>query len=239
MALEPLTTWRWSKSLTLEFQSLVCALAFSVLMLLWASTQATNSVTHALAQTNRSSVRAEGLYLIALLCNPFDASTHYDYGFMLYQQKRLREAVFHLRYALAHGINTSTSYAFLAAAEEESGDLNAAERTLKAATKVYPRSVFVLVRHAIALERLGRQEESDIEFSTALLLNSRAARGWYQLIKYDIDAAYFAARQDSGIAIPGDLLPENAVPMVLKENERRLNISPTTGWRGRVRTIDN
>jgi O-antigen ligase len=237
--LQRLPTMHPSKSFTFAFQSRAGALAFSVLMLLWAGTQGANSVMHALAQTNPSPVRAEGLYLMALRCNPFDAATQFDYGSMLYQQKRPGEAVLHLRYAVEHGINTSTGYAFLAVAEEESGDLNAAERTLAFAAKVYPRSVFLLVRHAAALERLGRREESDIEFSAALLLNSRAARGWYQLIKYDIDAASTAARQDSGIAIPGELLPQNAVYIVLKENERRLNIAPNTGWRGRVRPIDN
>ena len=228
-----------SKSFTFAFRSLVGALAFSVLMLLWSSTQAGNSVMHALAQRNRSPADAEQLYLMALRCNPFDAATHYDYGSMLYQQKRPSEAVLLLRHAVAYGINTSTSYAFLAAAEEEAGDLSAAERTLAFAAKVYPRSVFLLVRHAVALERLGRREESDMEFSAALLLNSRAARGWYQLIQYDIDEAVKAARNDPAIAIPGELLPENAVHMVLKENEMRLNLSPNSGWRGRVRAIDN
>jgi tetratricopeptide (TPR) repeat protein len=177
--------------------------------------------------------------VLALRCNPFDAATHYDYGSLLYHQKRPSVAVSHLRHAVVYGVNTSTSYAFLAAAEEASGDLDAAERTLAFAVRVYPRSVFLLVRHAVALERLGRREESGIEFSAALLLNSRAARGWYQLIQYDIDEAFKAARQDSGIAIPGDLLPQNAVHMVLRENETRLNISPTSGWRGRMRAIDN
>ena len=228
-----------STSYTFAFRSLVCGLAFSLLMLLWASTQAGNSVMHALAQRNRSPVEAEQLYVMALRCNPFDAATHYDYGSMLYQLKRPGEAVLHLRQAVAYGINTSTSYAFLAAAEEASGDLSAAERTLAFATRVYPRSVFLLVRHAVALERLGRREESEMEFSTALLLNSRAARGWYQLIQYDIDEAVKAARQDSRIALPGDLRPENAVHMILKENERRLNISPQSGWRGRMRATNN
>lgn len=228
-----------SKPFIFAFRGLASALALSLLIFFWAGTQAANSVIHALAQTNSSPVQAERLYLMALRCNPFDAATHYDYGSWLYQEKRVGEAVLHLRYAVAHGINTSTGYASLAAAEEESGDLQAAERTLGYAAKVYPRSVFLLVRHAAALSRLGRSEESEMEFSAALLLNSRAARGWYQLINFDIDAAFIAARQDSGIAIPGELLPENAVYVVLKENERRLNISPTSGWRGRVRAIDN
>ena len=237
--LAQLPTRSGSKSFRFAFSCLAVAFTFSVLMFLWASTQAGNSVVHALAQRNRSPVEAEQRYMLALRCNPFDAATHYDYGSFLYQQKRPTEAVLHLRQAVAYGINTSTSYAFLAAAEEESGDLNAAERTLAFAVGVYPRSVFLLVRHAVALKRLGRREESEMEFSSALLINSRAARGWYQLIQFDIDEALKAARQDSGIAIPGELFPENAVHMVLRENERRLNILPTSGWRGRMRAINN
>ncbi|MDQ6651563.1 MAG: O-antigen ligase family protein [Acidobacteriota bacterium] len=228
------------KSPAFAFCFLVAAFAFSVLMLLWASAQGTNSVTHALAQTNQGSpARAEQLYRIALRCNPFEAATHYDYGSFLYQQNRLGEAIPHLRYAVDSGINTSTGYADIAAAEEASGDLRAAESTLAYAVRVYPRSIFLLVRHAAALSRLGRSKESELELSAALLIDSRAARGWYQLINFDIDAAMAAAKQDASIAKPGELVPENAVYLVLKENERRLNISPTSGWRGRMRAIDN
>lgn len=221
------------------FPGLVGALVFSVLMLLWTGIQATNSVTHAFAQTNQGShARAEHFYLIALRCNPFEAATHYDYGSLLYQENRV-EGVSHLRYAVDHGINTSIGYANLAAAEEGFHDLPAAERTLAYAVKVYPHSVFLLVRHAAALSRLGKAKESELELSAAVLIDSRAARGWYHLINFDIDAAMAAAKRDTTIATPGELAPENAVFIVLKENERRLNISPTSGWRGRMRTIDN
>lgn len=215
-------------------------LVFVVLMFVGASAQATNSIMHALAQSNHANpARAEQYYRVALGFSPFDAASHYDYGSFLYQQKRLDEAVAHLRYAVAHGINTSTSYAFLAAAEEESGNLARAEETLAQAAKAYPQSVFLLVRHAAALARLGLTEKSEMEFSTALSLDSRAARGWYQLINFDIDAAFAAARQDASIALPGELLPQNGVFLVLKENERRLNISTDTGWRGRMRSVVN
>ena len=209
-------------------------------MLLWTCVQATNSVAHALAQTNlRSPARAEQLYVVALSCNPFDAATNYDYGSFLYHHKRLAEAIPHLRYAVDHGINTSTSFAYLAIAQEESSDIVGAERTLASAVTVYPHSIFLRVRHAATLARLKRLKEAELEFSAALLIDSRAARGWYQLINFDIDAAMLAASQDARIAMPGELAPEDAVYVVLKENERRLNISPTSGWRGRVRAIDN
>jgi predicted Zn-dependent protease len=210
------------------------------MILLWTTSQAMNNLLHAFAESGHgSTVRSEKLYKGALRFNPFDAATHYDYGTLLYQQNRLVEAIPHIKYAVDHGINTSTAYAYLAAAEEQAKNSSGSEETLAYATRVYPRSVFLLVRYAAALDRIGKNAKSEVVMSSALLIDSRAARGWYQLINFDIDAALAAANQDQGIAMPGELLPQNAVYVVLKENERRLNISPNTGWRGRVRSIDN
>jgi O-antigen ligase len=215
------------------------AFTFSVLMLVGAGMQALNGVTHAWAQTSGTPFQAERLYRQALRFNPFDAASHFDYGSLLYQQRRYDEAVRHLQYAVGHGFNTSTSYAVLAAAQEEAGDVAASEQTLAVAAKAYPRSTFVLVRHAAALSRLGKHEESEKRFADALAVDERAARGWYQLINFDIDAALSAAQKDSSLAKPGELKPQTAIYVVLKENERRLNIPATSGWRGRVGALAN
>ncbi len=215
------------------------AFAFSVLMLIGAGMQGLNSVTHALAQTSETPSQAERLYRQSLRFNPFDPASHFDYGSLLYQQRRYDEAVRHLQYAVGHGFNTSTSYAVLAAAQAEANDAIASEQTLAFAAKAYPRSVFILVRHAAALSRVGKHEESEKRFAEALAVDERAARGWYQLINFDIDAAFSAAQQDSSLAKPGELKPQTAVYVVLKENERRLNIPATSGWRGRVGALAN
>lgn len=215
------------------------ALMFAILMLLGAGTQATNSLLHAFAESSKSPAEKENLFRHALLFNRFDAATHFDYGSLLYHQRRYSEAVSHLSYAVTHGFNTSTSYAVMAAAQAQAGDLPAAERTLAVASRAYPRSIFLLVRHAAALARIGRTVESDRQFAAALALDERTARGWHQLIYFDIDAAQIAAERNPRIAYPGELTPMTAVFVVLKENERRLNISPNTGWRGRMNSIAN
>jgi tetratricopeptide (TPR) repeat protein len=215
-------------------------LVFAVLMSLGATAQGVNSILHASAQSNSPQPdRSEHLYRLALRFNPFDAATHYDYGILLYQQHRSGDAVKYLRYAVEHGINTSTAYASLAATEEDSGDLEAAEHTLAFATRVYPASVFLIVRHAAALARIKRAGEADKEFASAVTINPRLARGWYQLINFDIDAASTAARVDQTIATPGELEPEGAVFTVLAENERRLKLPPLSGARGRIQKILN
>ncbi|MGI8919919.1 MAG: O-antigen ligase family protein [Pyrinomonadaceae bacterium] len=216
-----------------------CAFGFAGVMFIGAGMQAMNGVTHAWAQTSRTPSQAESFYRHSLRFNPFDAASHFDYGSLLYQQRRYDQAVQHLQYAVAHGFNTSTSYAMLAAAEEAAGDAVSSERTLAVAAKAYPRSVFILVRHAAALSRVGESAESEQQFSEALALDARAARGWYQLINFDIDAALSAAQKDSSLAKPGELKPQTAIYVVLKENERRLNIPATSGWRGRVGAFAN
>jgi O-antigen ligase len=212
-------------------------LAAAFVVLLTMCVQATNVMLLASAQASPEPEHVERLYSTALMFNPLDPATHFNYGLWLNQRKREREALPHLRYAVARGFHTSTCYEYLAGAESNAGELDAAERTLAEAVRVYPRSVFMRVRHAASLARLGRGPEAELEMATALLLDSRAARGWQRLIDDDIDAAIDAARSDPGtFAMPGELNPEDGVFAVLQENERRFPGVVSTGWRARMRS---
>jgi O-antigen ligase len=202
--------------------------------------QATNVVLLASAQVSPEPARAEPLYRTALRFNPLDPATHFNFGLWLYSQKREREALPHLRYAVARGFGTSTCYEYLAGAESNAGELDAAERTLSEAVRVYPRSIFIRVRHAAALGRLGRGREAEMEMAAAMLIDSRLARGWQRLIDDDIDAAIAANKSDpNASAMPGELRPEDGVFAVLQENERRFPGAVSTGWRARVRAQSN
>lgn len=209
--------------------------AFALLITGAMCMQATNVLFLALAQGSADASQAERFYASALGWNPLDAATHYNYGISLYFQKREREAVPHLRFALARGFNTSTCYAYLAGAEANSGDLAASERTMAEAARVYPRSIFVRVRHSASLARIGRNDEAEMEMAAAVLLDSRAARGWRELIFNDIDAALETARHDAGVAKPGELYPDEGVLAVLEENEKRFPAAVGSGWRERMR----
>ncbi|MDT5156092.1 MAG: hypothetical protein QOH51_449 [Acidobacteriota bacterium] len=199
--------------------------------------QATNVMLLASAQASQEPARAERLYQTALGFNPLDPATRFNYGVWLNGQKREREALPHLRYAVARGFHTSTCYEYLAGAESNAGELDASARTLSEAVRVYPRSVFMRVRHAAALSRLGRKDEAELEMAVALLIDSRMAHGWQRLIDEDIDAAIAANKSDPGnFARPGDLQPEDGVFAVLQENERRFPEAVSTGWRARMRT---
>lgn len=214
-------------------------LAAALVVLAAMCVQATNITLLASAQSSADPVRAERLYRTSLSLNPSDPVTHFNYGLSLYMQKRETEAIPYLRYALARGFHTSTCYAYVAGAESNAGELEAAERTLAAGVRVYPQSVFMLVRHAASLRRVGRDREAELEMSDALLINSRIARGWQQLIENDIDAAIAAVKRDpSGVAMPGEFQPEDAVFAILQENEKRFPEAVNSGWRARMRSIE-
>ena len=198
------------------------------------SAQATGTVLHGLAQSNPAD--AERYYRASLTAFPSSAATHFSYGLWLYNQRRGAEAISHLSYAVEHGFNSSICYAYLAGAQDSAGNQLAAEQTLAKAARVYPQSVFLRVRHSVALKNIGRGAQSETEFARAIFLDPRAARGWQQLIVNDIDAAWDAARQDASIALPGELAPQAAVFEVLQENEQRFPDMGDRGWRARMRT---
>ncbi|HWW76988.1 MAG TPA: O-antigen ligase family protein [Pyrinomonadaceae bacterium] len=211
-------------------------LALMALMVCDCSARAWAVVLHGRAQATAERERADSLYRASLRWDASSAAAHFDYGVRLAAEGRAAEALPHLRYGVANGLNTSVCFARLAAVEEASGDLEAAERTLAFAARAYPRSVFARVRHAAALARVGKSDEAELEMAAALLIDSRRARGWQQLIERDIDPAVEAARRDSRIAMPGELAPQEGVFAVLDENERRFPEAAGTGWRARMRS---
>jgi len=199
----------------------VPAFVLALVMFCGMSAQGLNVMLHGAAQSTARLDRTDYLYRAALRWNPYDAATHFNYGLWLYTNGRAEAAVPHIRYATARGFNASMCYEYQVAAEMEAGQSAAAERTLAHAVAVYPRSVFLRTRYAVALAENGKTREAEREYNAALAIDSRAARGWRQLIRFGVDAAVLAARNDSGIALPGELQPEDCVFAVLAENKRR------------------
>jgi len=213
------------------------ATATTAVALTFFSIQATGTTLLALAERSNPA-EAERYYKTSLRVYPSSAAANFSYGMWLYGKNRFAESIPVLEKAVAGGLNNSICYEYLAAAKDASGDNQAAERTLETAVKVYPRSVFLLTRHAVSLQRLGRQAEARTEMDRALAIDARACRGWEQLIVNDIDAAYRAATHDSDIARPNELRPEAAVFSVLRENEIRNPELIQQGWRQRMRSVD-
>ena len=217
----------------LKFASISCA-AVAVCFFTF---QAAGSTLQAIAERSGED-QAEWYYRASLRVFPASAATHFAYGAWLASKGRGAESAGHLEYGIRRGFNSSVCYEFLGAAQGGAGNFVAAEETFAKAVGVYPRSVFLLVRHAEALKRLGRIEDAQVQFSRALMIDARAARGWQQLIVNDIDAAYLASAKDNEVVPPGDLTPQAAMLSVLHENEMLNPNLANSGWRKRMRSID-
>jgi O-antigen ligase len=191
---------------------LVFATAFVAVM----SLQGTNAILRAFAVNQTTTLPAqsddsnkvEKLFRAALSSNPYDGATHFDFGGWLDAKRRYNEAAQHLSFATEHGFNSSTCYAYLARAQAAAGDTVAAEQTLAKAVRIYPRSVFLRVRHSIALAEIGKAAEASQEYELALATNKPAARGWRHLMCFGADEAYAASNNDSGISPPRKLEPQ-------------------------------
>ena len=165
------------------------------------SAQAAGTVLHGLAEVSAEAAKAEGYYQSSLRVYPASPATHFGYGMWLYNNRRWAESGTPLTLCRREWVQQLNLLCLPRwSGRNPPGTLASAERTLATAVRVYPASVFLLVRHAAALARNGRGAESKEVFSRALLLDPRAARGWQQLIDNDIDAAYLAAKQDPNIA---------------------------------------
>lgn len=193
-----------------------CACAVAVSLCYGAAMRGANVYWHGAAYVARDAAHVETNYQRALWFNAEDAATHSSYGSWLLYNHRAGEAVPHLRYATARGMNASVCYADLAFAEAEAGDLPAAAHTLAHAVTIYPRSIFLRSLHHAALDKLGDARGAEREYHAALRLDEAAARGWHKLINDGIEATKASINNDSGIARPGDLAPQNAVHQVIK-----------------------
>ncbi|HSS20210.1 MAG TPA: O-antigen ligase family protein [Pyrinomonadaceae bacterium] len=215
-----------------------CSIALASVLVIFGmlTAQATGSILDGVAQSSGKPTKAEKYYRASLKVFPMSPATQFSYGMWLNSRQRPVEAANYLNYAVARGFNSSVCYAYLAAAQEAAGDPASSERTLAAAVKSYPSSIFLLVRHYAALTRVGRSEEAKNEFARALAINSHAARGWQQVIDNDIDIAYAAAQKDKNISLPGKLNPQAGLFEVLQENERRFPEMVNQGWRARMRS---
>jgi O-antigen ligase len=214
--------------------AVAAATGLSLLISIGFAFHAANVIVLALAQRVGQPAEKERRFQSAVRLNPFDPATRYNFGMWLLFEHRESEALPHLRYAFERGFNTSVCYAYLAGAQEVSGDLPASERTLARAVQIFPRSIFLRVRHAVALNRMGRHSEETAELAIATKVEPWHALGWQQLIYNDIDIAIMAARARLA-ASPGELIPEAAVFAVLHENERRFPLAVSSGWRLRMK----
>ncbi|GAC1397374.1 MAG: hypothetical protein NVSMB56_12360 [Pyrinomonadaceae bacterium] len=202
---------------------IIAGLLLSLMMGLNAGRRMVSSIFTGIAGNQIDVVMADKFYRQAIAFDPNDAATRYQYGILLYTNGFFLDAIPQLEYSTAHGFNESSCYAVLASTQRAAGDLRASERTLATAVNVYPRSVFMRVRHAKALRELGDAKHADMEENIANSFDERAARSWRDLIDFGIKEAERKAQTDASFIAPDNLHPLSCVRAMVFEKA----LSPT------------
>jgi O-antigen ligase len=198
---------------------LSAVLLISLVMTANAGRRAVNSVLVGIGGTHPDVQVADQLFRQALAFDPGDATTHFEYGIVLYTNYYWSAAISHLQYSIAHGFNETSCYAYLASAQEAAGDFTGSEKTLADAVRVYPRSVFLRVRHAKALRECGSANQAEAEERRAAQIDARGAAGWRKFIYEGAKAAEDAARADASVAPPSELRPTSCVWAMTLEHD--------------------
>ncbi|HTH52108.1 MAG TPA: O-antigen ligase family protein, partial [Pyrinomonadaceae bacterium] len=196
-----------------EFSPKLPALAvtmFLALTLISMGLKAAAEYSFATADRESSFAAAAPLYHRATLLDP-------DYGAAWYRlgsrgcDAHDRDAAADLVRSFRAGMGVVLSYSSLADCYEKSGDLTAANEALDEALRIFPRSVFLRLRHSLLLQKEGRSDDAEAELDAARRIDLRQADGWYNLMTRGSVRAFYDARSDANIAPPADLTPQSAV----------------------------
>jgi O-antigen ligase len=169
------------------------------------------------AESTESLDEAENYYRQAINFNSANASAYFSYGLRLYFKKQPDKAVPILEKALANGLDVSLVYSYLASAQSSTRNYQAATDTIDKAVKIYPYSIFLRMRYASLLEKIGEIEKSKEQVEFAHRINEKQANGWYELINTGASASALKARNNKMIAPPAHLLPSGGLYAVLDE----------------------
>ncbi len=154
---------------------------------------------------------AIALYNKALRLDPDYQSAHLRSSGRSFGEKDYPAGAAELRKAIDGGLGVVFTYSSLADCYEKAGDTAAAEQTYAESISIYPHSVYLRVRYAMLLQRLGKPQESESQIAAAKNVDPRHAAGWLSIITKGSVATFLAAKSDPGIALPAELMPEVAV----------------------------
>jgi O-antigen ligase len=117
-----------------------------------------------------------------------------------------------IRIAIDAGLGVDLTYSALADCYEKLDDPASAQRTFEEALRIFPHDIFLQVRYAVFLQKLGRNAEADEHLGIARKVDLRFANGWYALLtKGSVRAFYQSRSEHDTVAEPSELKPDAAV----------------------------
>ncbi|MCI0339478.1 MAG: O-antigen ligase family protein [Acidobacteria bacterium] len=104
----------------------------------------------------------EGLqrrYGRALELDPANVGAHLGYGLLLFQLKKIEDAIPHIEYAHKNGYSRPFTYILLAFANEQKGDMAKASEILRDCVASFPQSIYARASYAEILRKEGKLDQ--------------------------------------------------------------------------------
>jgi uncharacterized protein HemY len=163
------------------------------------------------ANATRDMEQALSQYRTAIDLDPENPEVLRLLGMRHFNRGEYMPAAEHLSRSIDKGIGTSTNYSYLASAYSLGGDNEMAEETMRRAAAVYPRSVFVLVRHSSLQNQNNKQTEAERTFTRAAELDTKLAKTWRSMITQGAKVTSDNSVHDQDILPVMDLVPAQAI----------------------------
>jgi Tfp pilus assembly protein PilF len=193
----------------------------SILLGTYTSIRVASVILATRANYSQDLEQASELYRLGMALDDENPDVRSNFGMRLFQEDKFAAAVPLLAESVRIGRAQSVDFSYLASAQSLAGDNESAERTMKASTALYPRSAFVLTRHATLLRLNGKIADADVEFERALQIDRPAANTWWMMINNGSQAATDLALKSSDYKPIMDLQPQSSMYAVLEERHVR------------------
>ena len=145
-------------------------------------------------------------YQQVLALDQANAGAHLGLGLVLFQMKRVPEALPHVEYALQHGYGRPYTHVLRAFCYEQSGDTAKAAQLLQECLAAFPKSIVARAAYAEMLRKLGQPEAARQQRELLEKVDARLARSWDLALRMKDAPAAEAAKQ-AGLFAPGELEP--------------------------------
>lgn len=190
-------------------------LAFSILLVFCGANlfagQGLSNYYVTLGQQEKDLHISEQLFHKASFFNHENALASLSNGYKLFSKKRYREAIPYFRKTIDLGVGITLVYHYLARSQELSGDKLAAEKTLREALEIFPRSIYARTHYAVLLKQTGKTEKALIELDFAKRLDAKQTNSWLIILRESVLATTLQSQKNDDVIAPDKLKPANVV----------------------------
>jgi O-antigen ligase len=197
--------------------ALAAGLAACLLLAVYSLIRVSSVIVTEKANWTMALDEAAPLYRTAMALDDENPDVRNNFGKRYFRTERYAEAIPLLSESIRIGRAESTDFSYLATCQSLTGDSASAEKTMKEAAALYPRSPFVLTRYAGILQQNGKINDAGLNLDRAIELDRPAANTWWAMINRGSQTASDLAFSRKDHLPIMDLQPTASIYAVLDE----------------------